>query len=1309
VHAKTRSFPEPLDPQESAPSEEGDGGPAGSVLAEALPHAERAIPYVARILQQHLVDDPSTRCWTREGSAVFVDISGFTKLSERLARKGREGAEQITDAIGRSFESILFVAYENGGSLLKFGGDALLLWFEGDGHAVRACRATVFMRRTLRDVGRIEVPGAKVTLRMTQGVHSGRFHFFAVGSSHFELLPVGPAWSRLVTMEHGADPGEIVVSPETAALLRARCLGGPKGPGTILRREPQGYKEKRPLVPRPKMPAATVERCLPVAVRAHVLAGGGTSEHRPVTIAFVHFEGTDAMIDRDGPVAIAEELHRLVSAIEAATDKHGVSLLASDVDADGGKLILTAGAPSATGDDEERMLLALRSIVDAGVSIPIRIGVHRGSVFAGDIGPFYRRTYTVMGDAVNLSARLMAKAEPGHIYATADVLDRSNTLFATTELPPFVVKGKAQPIQAWSVGSAQGSRKRHIALKRLPLVGREAELALIHDALASARSGSGRLIEIVGEAGIGKTRLLETLRDDAADFRKFHVSCEAYTASTPYALWRGLLRDLMGFGRDDPEEAVIERLKSEVAARAPDLTQWLPLIAIALDVDVAPTPEVEQLAEANRRAILHSSVYRFLEKMLPETALIEIESAHYMDKASAALLSYLAERVDTRPWLIGLARRPTATGFTASDVPAVLRIALEALAQENALRMVQLASEQHPLHMHVIEVVAQRSGGNPQFLRDLLNSAINSGGVGGLPDSAEAAAMARIDGLTPEDRTLVRRAAVLGQTFHPRMLSWLDDGSDAALPGPETWARLRDLFAEESDGYLRFRRSLLRDAAYEGLPYKLRRRLHGAVAARIAQEADDVEEAAGILSLHYFVAGDNRSAWRYATIAGKRAIGVYAYVEAARLYARALEAGRRLDDVGAHELADVHRAVGDAWYQTAEFTKAADAYAAARKLVASDPLANSDLLLKRSNVETRLGRPEKALGWIRRARAVLKGLESHEAVRQAARTAAWYAQVLQFGGRTNDALKWAERAVAESEAANDPKALGDACLTIGLAYGELGNDGAVPAMQRALEAFARAGYLVGQAAALMNSGVVCQSEGRWDEALSYYEQAGEANLKIGNTAGLPLARMNIAEILIDLGEWAEAEALLLETLPFWKASRYRYFLALCLSYLGRALVRTGRLDEALIRLEESKATFLAVGSDHEVPAVDAWIAECRLAMGNADAALDLVRGMLARVSTSNSVAKLVPQLERVLGLALLRKGEMQGARDALETSLAAARKGRKHFEATLTLLSLIELDRLEGVEPPAEIVEESQSLLASLKLRVIPPLPLPGQ
>ena len=215
------------------------------------------------------------------------------------------------------------------------------------------------MRRTLRDVGRIEVPGAKVTLRMAQGVHSGSFHFFAVGTTHTELLPTGPGWSRLVAMEHSAAAGEIVISPETAALLPSPCLGEARGAGTLLRREPPGHTEKMPLIPRPKMSADTLAHCLSAAVRAHVLAGGGTSEHRPVTIAFVHFDGTDAMIERSGPVATAEALHALMNVVEMAAQEQKIAFLASDVDADGGKLILTAGAPSITGDDEERMLLAL--------------------------------------------------------------------------------------------------------------------------------------------------------------------------------------------------------------------------------------------------------------------------------------------------------------------------------------------------------------------------------------------------------------------------------------------------------------------------------------------------------------------------------------------------------------------------------------------------------------------------------------------------------------------------------------------------------------------------------------------------------------------------------------------------------------------------------------------------------------------------------------------------------------------------------------------------------------------------------------
>jgi len=1269
------------------------------------PVGERIALYVPRILQQHLATDASKPCWTAEGTAVFVDISGFTQLSEQLSRKGREGAEEITDLIGGSFDSVLEAAYENGGSLLKFGGDALLLWFAGEGHAVHACRAAILMRNVLNDVGRIELPGVSVTLRMSQGVHSGTFHFFSVGSSHYELLPVGPAWSRLVDNEHTADANEIVVSDQTAALLPDDCVGDAKAPGRLLQSLPSGFVGKRPLVRRPHLPLETLSRCLATTVRAHVAEGGVASEHRPVTIAFLRFEATDALVgDTDG-VAAADALHQLVSVVEAAAERRDVALLASDVDYDGGKLILTAGAPRVTGDDEERMLLALREIITTELPIPIRIGVHRGAVFAGDIGPVYRRTYTVMGDAVNVAARLMAKAQPGHIYASGEVLEHSDTLFDTTELEPLVLKGKAQPMRAWSVGAAVGSRNRNVSLERLPLIGRNAELGLVRKALGSARSGKGRLVELIGDGGVGKTRLLEAMRDAAMGFRKLHAVCEAYTSSTPYVDWRELFHELLEIGRDESDEVVAARLRDAVAANAQELAPWLPLLAATLGVEIELTPEVELLSEKNRRPKLHETVARFLEVMLPGPAVIEIENVHHMNEASAELLEYLASKLDGHKWVFGVGRRRTTGGFTAPESPDVVHIELAPLAAADALRMTQLASEQTPLPAHVLEIVAQRSGGNPQFLRDLLRSAVESGGAGGLPDSAEAAAMARIDALAPEDRATIRQASVFGLTFHPCMLAWFAADEHAPPQAASTWERLRDFFEDDGEGYLRFRHSLLRDAAYEGLPFKQRRTLHATVAVHLEEEAEDPDDLAGILSLHYLAAGEQKPAFRYANVAAKRAEAVYAYVEAASLYGRALEAARALADVPGSELVGVNEALGDALDRAGEFRKASDAYSAAGQIAEVAPMVKAGLLFKRSRLEEKLGDCAESLRWIERAREAYQQLGGIEASRELAHLSGWQATVLMTQGNTEAAVEWAKRAVEEAEALDDANALGAAYFVRGWVASETGEGNTEDLWQQSLLAYQCAGNRARQAGLLANLGVAYQWEGRWDEALSHYERGREESLKIGNQVDAELARLNIAEILTDRGELAEAEKMLLEALPRWKALEYRYFLAACLSLIGRVALRSGRYDDALARLQEAKATFLQVGAEAEVVDVDARIAECSCLMGRTDESLALVEDIASRTGGANGGAKLTSLLERVRAFAVLQQGDTFAARDALDASLEAAKSRNDRFETLQSLNALLELDRLEGVEPDAQLVTESRSLTASLKIRAMPAMP----
>ena len=212
--------------------------------------------------------------------------------------------------------------------------------------------------------------------------------------------------------------------------------------------------------PPPDPGPVDVPNFVPIAIRRHLLAGGEDSEHRSATVAFLHFDGTDGILERTGAPVLAEWLDEVVRVVQQAVDEYEVTLLGSDIDHDGGKLILVAGVPRRAGDDEERMLTALRRISDATLPIPLRIGAHTGPVFAGAVGPAYRRTFTVMGDTVNLAARVMSRAAPGQVLVTPDVLDRSQLAFETEALEPFSVKGKRHPVTAFALGKPKRARQR---------------------------------------------------------------------------------------------------------------------------------------------------------------------------------------------------------------------------------------------------------------------------------------------------------------------------------------------------------------------------------------------------------------------------------------------------------------------------------------------------------------------------------------------------------------------------------------------------------------------------------------------------------------------------------------------------------------------------------------------------------------------------------------------------------------------------------------------------------------------------------
>ena len=274
-------------------------------------------PWVPLAVRQWLhASDPEVKHRVVEGSTLFADISGFTKLSERLDRIGLEGAEHVTEVIADAFNRLLEPAYSYGGTLVKFGGDALLLFYQGEDHKLRAASSALEMRRALRAMGAIETPAGKVTLRMSQGIHSGDFHFFLVGSSFRELIMAGSATTHVAKVEGEANAGQIIVSEDTARALPSKNLGAKKTTGRLLRGDllpleasaQTVYKVEDDLTP-----------FIPSALRDLIASDAVVSEHRPATAAFIRFSGVDELLDKN-PETVTEVFEALIDDVEVATE-----------------------------------------------------------------------------------------------------------------------------------------------------------------------------------------------------------------------------------------------------------------------------------------------------------------------------------------------------------------------------------------------------------------------------------------------------------------------------------------------------------------------------------------------------------------------------------------------------------------------------------------------------------------------------------------------------------------------------------------------------------------------------------------------------------------------------------------------------------------------------------------------------------------------------------------------------------------------------------------------------------------------------
>jgi class 3 adenylate cyclase/tetratricopeptide (TPR) repeat protein len=1257
--------------------------------------------YVPRLLPGWAAADHGATHRVVDGSLLFFDITGFTPLTERLARRGREGAEELSNLLDTVFSQLLIDAEDEGGDLLKWGGDALLLLFDNADHSRRAARAALRMHRALAQIGRAKTSIGRVKLRASAGIDSGPVHLILAGNPaiHRQLVLLGPTATAVTMLEHAAGMGEVLVGDVTAANLGPGLVRPHEGWGHLLAGIPT--PANRPPRPEPEPMPEVVQQLLPPQLRAYLSQPSREPEHRTVAVAFLRFDGTDTLLAEDGEEVLTTAVDEMLRNVQEAAVAHDISFLDTDVDVNGGKILLVGGAPRSAGDDTDRLLTAVCETVDRAGRLPLQAGISQGRVFTGDTGSASRRTYSVKGDAVNLAARLAARAETGSILMAADVLEHTRRSYAVNDAPMASLKGKSKPVPVVTLGKPLEPRRPHNSEDFL--IGRDAEMAILRGATEQLINGSGGLIEVIGEPGIGKTRLVdEAVAQAAGNVTVLRCDCERTGAASPYTPVRRLLHQVLGTSSAMDPNAVAKCLQDCVAAAAPELAPWTSLLGVVLDLTIPPSPEVAELEEQHRAERVPELVADLLERMVPSPVMLVVEDSYLADPASEGVLTTIARREQQQPWLLLVTRDDRATGWIPASTG---RIELGPLDMRSSIELAEMATPDRPLPPAIAEELAARSGGHPLLLRELARAAARGEDPDELPSSVEELATSQIDQLPPTQRSLLRRAAVLGDEFPEDLL--MDMFRDVAPEnsGTELLAGLSGLIM--STGHLlRFRHPILREVAYAGLPYKRRRELHAKAAEILETTTAAADRRPEILALHYFVARNYDKAMDYGWRAGERAMARYAPAAAADAYRRAAQAARLSPSVSPNERSFYLEALGDAQFLAGRSTEAAAAYLEALRSVRGQPLREAHLALKQTLLEQRRGHYSNALRRASLGLRSLDGVVSPEAGAIRAGLQVRYAACRVNQGRYTNARQWAEQGLAEAEAANELKAQAQAHAVLHLVEVWSGAPKSEQHGETALRIFEQLGDLTGQAHMLNNLAVRLLAEGRWPDALPMFARAAESFRRIGDATNAANADYNQADVLVRQGRSGEALPLLENSLRVARAVGDEDLVALVGKEMGRAQSRAGHVPAGLQLLHEARAQLAKLREPQEIVDADIATAEAHLLAGSPGMALAVIERALPDAASIRA-ATLLPSAYRVQAAALLATGDVAQAHTALAEGLRRSSSPDVAHERGFLLAVAARIAHYEQDPRAADLEQEASAALGSLGV-VRLPLPEPA-
>jgi class 3 adenylate cyclase/tetratricopeptide (TPR) repeat protein len=1170
------------------------------------------------------VSTPSRRSW--QAALLFVDISGFTALTERLARRGPVGVEELTRLLNVSFGQLLDTIEMNGGDVVKFAGDALMaVWVVDDddlaGATRRAAWCALEMHGRMRGFARL-IASAPIALRI--GVAAGPIDTNHIGGVYgrWEFLITGAPLEQVGAAEGLAKPGEVVLAPSAHALLADAAELEPLPGGAARLAWLRDVPPQTPLEPQPhtRRTESLLRAYVPGAVLSRFVAGqtAWLTELRRVSVIF-------AGLPDVGPATPLDRLQTIMETLQRVVYRHEGSVNKIALDDKGVTFMAALGLPPlAHEDDAARALQAaldIRSALEA-IRQPCSIGVTTGATFCGEIGSQQRREYTMIGDVVNLAARLMQAAAgqsddrrptagaesqeaeignarspfvggPPSILCDEATATAARGRVVCDTLPPLALKGKAEPVAVFAPRERQTSGPQG-ALPAIDMVGRERELGeLIGRLSALLRGDPGGLVMIESEAGMGKSRLLEHVRAHASGLRltTFSGAGEAAEQTTPYYIWRGVFSQMFDLSVLSAPEArrrhMLDLLEDE-----DDILPLAPLLNAVLPLDLPDNEITSRLVGNNRATATQSLLLHLLQRSAERSPkLVVLENLHWGDSASWNLLLEATRQL--RSMLLVTSLRPLSPENeppAAHDLRALATVMrLDPLTHKEAEALVCRRLGVSSIPPPVAELIREKAGGHPFFCAELAYALRDTGviqivnGVCELtpgadvhelsfPESVQSVIVSRVDRLSPTQQLLLKVASVIGRAFAVRALRAifplaLDDTRLAEDLATLAQLDLVVVEPQEMEPSYSFRHAITQEVVYNLMLFAQRRQLHRAVAEWYERAyADDLTWLYQLLAHHWRGASVPTRAIGYLERAGQRSLAISAVREARTQFTQALEL---LGDIAADSAPDaprhmitLNRLLGDAERMLGNLTAAREA--AVRSLNLARDAGDSASMIDALSL---LGWMASDMGEFESAQLFLdESVAQARAVGDTSRTAQALSHMANNSiriGQYDEAERAFQQALALFSEVDDPGGMAQVLNGLGnLSVDRRQLDTALYCYQESLLIRREMGDRWGQAICLNNLGWVAHLQGDLGDAVARYEESMALSRAMGDRRGTAVALNNLAFTAIARDDAAAAARYLAEGLRLALAVGVVPLQLELLVGVARLLVRAGQRERA---------------------------------------------------------------------------------------------------------------------------------------------------